>query len=260
MQCERAQELLSAYVDDELEGDEHRVIAAHVAECRSCAALADDFRRIGGLLAEAGREPVPKAFALRVRRNIAGVPEAQPQQVENVSSERVAGWLRVPGSLIRQAALLVVVSALSVLATWWLVSSNNQAAQLEQEVLSAHVRSLLQESPVQVASSNSHVVKPWFAGRVDFAPDVKDLTGDGFPLVGGRLDYVGRRRVGVLVYKRRLHTINVFMWPGRSSENTPPRLVTLNGYNILAWHEKGLTVWAISDLNAGELRELQSLL
>jgi anti-sigma factor RsiW len=133
-------------------------------------------------------------------------------------------------------------------------------AALEHDVLSAHVRALLQESPVQVAASDQHAVKPWFAGRVDFAPEVKDLTGEGFPLVGGRLDYIGGRRVGALVYKRRLHTIDVFMWPEKGGDEASPRLVTLQGYNVLTWHRKDLTFWAISDLNAGELRELQSLL
>ena len=127
-------------------------------------------------------------------------------------------------------------------------------------MLSAHVRSLLQDTPVQIASSDRHTVKPWFTGRVDFAPDVKDLAAEGFPLVGARLDYVDGRRVGALVYKRRLHTINVFMWPSASREDTAPRLVVRNGYNALTWSRNGITQWAISDLNAGELRELQSLL
>ena len=148
---------------------------------------------------------------------------------------------------------------MSAFATWWFVSAGSQTAQLERDVLSAHVRSLLQETPVQIAASDTHVVKPWFTGRVDFAPDVKDLTSDGFPLVGGRLDYVAGRRAGALVYKRRLHTINVFMWPAKNGEDVAPEVVTLSGYNLLRWSRRGLSLWAISDLNAAELREFQSL-
>lgn len=258
MRCERARELLGAYIDNELHGDE-RAIAAHLAECRSCAALADDFRRIGGFLAQAGREPVPNALSERIRRNISQVPEI----VSEAGAERAgsaASWPSLRSSLFRHAAIVVAASMLSALVTWWAVSSANQVAQLEHDVLSAHVRSLLLESPVQVAASDTHVVKPWFAGRVDFAPEVKDLTSEGFPLVGGRVDYVAGRRVGALVYRRRLHTINVFMWPGGSREDATPRLATRNGYNLLTWSRKGLEIWAISDLNAGDLRELQALL
>jgi hypothetical protein len=108
--------------------------------------------------------------------------------------------------------MLAASCALSVFLTWSFMTSTGQANRLEQELLTAHFRSLLHDSPIQVASSDAHNVKPWFAGRVDFAPDVKDLTVEGFPLLGGRLDYVGERRVGALVYRRRLHIVNVFMW------------------------------------------------
>jgi len=111
-----------------------------------------------------------------------------------------------------------------------------------------------------VASSDAHTVKPWFAGRIDFSPEVKDLAADGFPLLGGRLDFVGGRRVGAVVYKRRLHTINVFMWPSAGPGDAAPRLVARNGYNLLAWSRGGVDYWAVSDLSAGDLRQLQNLL
>jgi anti-sigma factor RsiW len=132
--------------------------------------------------------------------------------------------------------------------------------RLEEQLLAAHVRSLIQDTPIQVASSDSHTVKPWFAGRVDFAPEVKDLTADGFPLLGGRLDYVDERRVGVLVYRRRLHVINVFMWPAASAEPSGPLLHRKNGYNILSWSRGGISYFAVSDVEPGELRRLQELL
>jgi anti-sigma factor RsiW len=140
------------------------------------------------------------------------------------------------------------------------VTSNQQTAQLEQQVLQAHIRSLLQDGPIQVASSDSHTVKPWFAGRVDFAPDVKDLTAEGFALLGGRLDYVDDRRVGALVYRRRLHVVDVFMWRAPGNEEVAPTLATKNGYNLLSWTKGGVTYWAVSDIDANELKRLQSLL
>jgi anti-sigma factor RsiW len=266
MQCERARELLSPYLDGELSMEERRAVAAHIEGCRACSAQAADFQRIGRTLAEAGREPAPKALALRVRANLARESEAEAGRIApsfdkralvTPASGRPSSALR---ALMRQAAVIAAACVLSALATWWIVGTAGEASRLEQEVLAAHVRSLLQDSPIQVASSDAHTVKPWFAGRVDFSPDVKDLAADGFPLLGGRLDYVGGRRVGAVVYKRRLHTINVFMWPSASSGDAAPRLIARNGYNLLAWSRGGVAYWAVSDLNAGDLGQLQGLL
>jgi anti-sigma factor RsiW len=261
MQCERARELLSPYLDGELSAEERRAVAAHVEGCRSCSAQVDDFRRIGRTLAEAGREPTPKALALRVRANLAREAEGEEGRIASSPVKPAPGR---PSSalhaLMRQAAVIAAACVLSALATWWIVGTAGEASRLEQEVLAAHVRSLLQDSPIQVASSDAHTVKPWFAGRIDFSPDVKDLAADGFPLLGGRLDYVGGRRVGAVVYKRRLHTVNVFMWPSASPGDAAPRLVARNGYNLLAWSRGGVDYWAVSDLAAGDLRQLQSLL
>jgi anti-sigma factor RsiW len=205
-------------------------------------------------IAQLGREIAPKGLSSRIESRLRSASERQTRE-----AKRPALWRRLHNDA-RQVAALAACCALSALITWWLMSSAEQASRLEQEVVAAHVRSLLQDSPVQVASSDAHNVKPWFAGRVEFAPDVKDLTAEGFPLVGGRLDYVGQRRVGALVYRRRLHTVNVFMWPAALSETTPPTLTSKSGYNLLFWNKAGITYWALSDLDAGELRRLQSLL
>jgi anti-sigma factor RsiW len=154
----------------------------------------------------------------------------------------------------------VVVAGLSSLVSWQLGESRGRYATLERDIVSAHARSLLQESPVQVASSQSHTVKPWFNGRIEFAPSVKDLTDRGYPLVGGRVDFVGGQRVAALVYKRRLHVINVFIWPSTGDATPGPMPTAVQGYNALAWSAGGLSYWAISDLNARELAELQGLL
>ena len=101
-------------------------------------------------------------------------------------------------------------------------------------------------------------MKPWFAGRIDFSPAVKDLAADGFALSGGRLDLVGDRRIAAVVYKRRQHVINVFMWPASGLEMGGPKLAALKGYNALTWTAGGLTYWAVSDLNAAELESCKS--
>src|SRR6185369_1665767 len=125
-------------------------------------------------------------------------------------------------------------------------SRMDSTALLERDVLAAHVRSLLQDSPTQVASSEAHTVKPWFAGRLDFAPAVHDLAADGFPLAGARLDYIGERRVAALVYRRRLHSISVFLWPSADGSEGAPRERIHRGYNIVAWTKGGIAYWAVS--------------
>jgi anti-sigma factor RsiW len=261
MQCERARELLSPYLDGELSAEERRAVAAHVEGCRFCSAQVDDFTRIGRTLAEAGREPAPTGLALRMRANLAREADGEEGRIASQLVKPAAGTSSSAlHNLMRQAAVIAAACVLSALATLWIIGTTGEAARLEQDVLAAHVRSLLQDSPIQVASSDAHTVKPWFAGRIDFSPDVKDLAADGFPLLGGRLDYVGGYRVGAVVYKRRLHTVNVFMWPSASPGDTAPRFVTRNGYNLLAWSRGGVSYWAVSDLNAGDLRQLQGLL
>ncbi len=115
---------------------------------------------------------------------------------------------------------------------------------------------LLQASPMQIAFSDSHTVKPWFAGRLEFAPAVKDLAADGFPLAGARLDYIGRCRVAALVYRCRLHVVNVFLWPSTEVE-AAPREPSVRDYNLISWRRGGIADWAVSDLGMAELRELQ---
>ncbi len=255
MRCDRAQELIDPLVDGELGDDDREAITAHMKDCPRCATLSVDIGRLGKSIAEVGREPAPKALVFRVRRHLANAVEHH-----EVGQERFAPW-RFPSGIMRQCATLAASCALSVLLTWAFMTSSGQGSRLKQEILSAHVRSLLQDGPpIQVASSDTHRVKPWFAGRIDFAPDVKDLTAQGFPLLGGRLDYIGQRRVGALVYQRRLHIVNVFMWPAANTEDAPPKHITENGYNLLTWNKSGVTYWAVSDLDARELTRLRNLL
>jgi anti-sigma factor RsiW len=128
-----------------------------------------------------------------------------------------------------------------------------------EEMVASHIRSLQPGHLFDVQSTDQHTVKPWFDGKLDFAPPVVDLADHGFPLVGGRLDYVENRTVAVLVYGRKLHVINLFIWPASSGSTSPVPVQTVQGYNVFSWKKNGFEFRAVSDLNVEELREFVRL-
>src|SRR5581483_896247 len=139
----------------------------------------------------------------------------------------------------------------------FLVNTRNHRQALAQELLSAHQRALVGHE-VDVVSSDRHTVKPWFNGKLPFSPPVADLAAQGFPLEGGRVDYAGGRPVAALVYHRRLHRIDVFIWP--AGDSTPPARFESNGYHEISWQKNGFDFTCVSDLNVAELATFASLL
>jgi anti-sigma factor RsiW len=251
MQCDRAGELIGAYLDQELDAELRREVATHLEGCKACAAVADDFDGLSRKIAAIGRELAPPHLAAAVPALIAAaaINATAPRRFAAVRSV-VPGWLR-------QAIALLLACGVTAAVTAWMMSHTADTAMMEREVVAAHVRSLLQDSATQIASSDVHTIKPWFAGRLEFAPAVKDLISGGFLLAGARLDYIGERRVAALVYRRRLHVVNVFLWPSADAADTAPRELVHRGFNLIAWSRSGITYCAISDLNKAELRELQ---
>ena len=248
MQCDEAQQLISAGIDGEISDANAEKLREHTEDCASCSGVQADFRRISQQLKSAGREVLPSRLEPRVRDAIARA--ARESYVPALTRKP---WLR-------QVAAIAAVCLIAVFGTWTMTRQYDSRTRIEHDVLAAHVRSLLQDSPIQVASSDTHTVKPWFNGRVEFAPEVKDPSAEGFPLAGGRLDYIGGKRVAALVYRHRLHVINVFVWPAATPEDVAPRLIATDGYNLLTWSHGGLTYWAVSDLNANELQQFRALL
>jgi anti-sigma factor RsiW len=237
MTCAHVRPLLSPYVDRELELLTSAEIEAHLESCPDCSAERDRLVALSLALRDPLlRDPLPEKLESRVRRALR--QEVRPRTT-------VLPWgLGVAATLV-----------CGLLAGRYLAPRSEPGSP---EVVSAHIRSLLPDHLVDVPSSDRHTVKPFFRGRLDFAPPVPDLSAEGFPLVGGRVDIVDRRRVAVLVYTRRKHVVNVFVLPKTGSPpSASPRLV--DGYGVLGFEEGDFLFWAVSDLDPAELGRLPGL-
>jgi anti-sigma factor RsiW len=161
-------------------------------------------------------------------------------------------WMAVAASFLLFASLALNIASLR---------SRNSAARntLAQEVLSSHLRSLMGTHLLDVPSSDQHTVKPWFNGKLSFSPDVRDFSSQGFRLVGGRVEYIGERPVAALVYQRRQHLVNLFIWPSPSASQSGYSELKRSGYNLVSWTKDGMTCWAVSDLQTGELEQFAEL-
>jgi len=177
---------------------------------------------------------------------------AQPDAFEPVAAPRRLPWARL-------IAAGLVVAVLSGGASFAVARRNASPPSIGQQVLSSHIRSLMPGHLTDVESNDSHNVKPWFNGRVDLSPAVPRLDSAGFPLVGGRLDYVGGRPVTAVVYMRRQHVINVFSWPTGDRGPQTRSLSTEKGYHLVRWSDGGVEFWAASDLSVPELEQFVAL-
>ncbi|WP_062536365.1 anti-sigma factor family protein [Mizugakiibacter sediminis] len=237
MNCEEARVLLHAYLDDELDAAASLAMAQHLAGCAGCTQRYRGHAR----LQQALRDPalrVSAPAALRARL-AARLPAPQP------AARAARRWPALAAALAAALALTVT------LATWQTLRPRAPAGDaLVAEAVSGHVRALLAEHLLDVPSSDQHTVKPWFDGRLDYAPQVKDLVAEGFPLAGGRLDVLDGRRVAALVYRRHRHVINLYQWPAADGETgTRER----DGYRVVQWNEDGMHYLAVSDAAAADL-------
>ena len=241
MTCDDARRLLTAYVDAELDVAHNMDIEKHLETCPVCARIVENQERLHSAIqaSDLSYEP-PPALDARVNAMLRGSvkPAARPRMVWP--------WIAAAAAIL---LALVFAGRLSV--------GRPQASEtlIAQEVLDSHLRSLMPGHLTDVESSDRHTVKPWFDGKIDFAPPVVDFASDGFPLAGGRLDSISGRVVAALVYRRNKHLINVYIWPSPAPDS-PPAAATLQGYNLLHWTQGSFAWWMSSDLNADELGQL----
>jgi anti-sigma factor RsiW len=237
--------LLSPYADGELDLVRGVEIERHLEQCPVCAAALERIRLLSSAVGDPSLYyPAPPSLQQRVRASV----------------RRVGGRSRRPWGLLLAVAAAAALVAVSAWGASRLLPASTPDERLAREVVACHVRSLLLERHrVDVASSKQHEVKPWFVGKVDVAPEVKDLSGQGFPLVGGRLDYIDGRPAAALVYHRRQHFINVFVWRTGEKDQAPEALER-QGYHLIRWTDRERRVWVVSDLNAEELGQFAELL
>ncbi len=245
MSCPGTHEQLHAYVDGELDVVHTLEMEQHLQSCPACTRVCGQVRELStALRAGLPRHPLPTNLRRRVRASL------RPGERRRLFGRLPHwGWAAVAASL-----------AVLALGMWGLALTRSGGAgheRLVAEVIASHVRSQMLSSHLyDVESSDQHTVKPWFHGKLDFAPTVTDLSKDGFVLAGGRLDYVNGRSVAALVYHRRKHVINLLTWPARTgNEDTSVTSETKQGYHLVHWRREGMEWWAVSDLNLSELTE-----
>jgi len=268
MNCEEAAKLMDGYLDRELDPITSQTIEQHLRECPKC----DQAYKIHGSLIHAigNATPYYKAPAeLReriqssLRDEIAELPtrdvarDTQPLFPRRQPRPRAILWETSWNWLALAAAIIfAAIIALTLVPRWQRPGADQFLAT---QLIASHVRSLMASHLTDVASSDQHTVKPWLDAKLDFAPPVVDLSSEGFPLVGGRLDYLDNRPVAALIYQRRKHFINLFVWPAGAGTERAMKTISRQGYQLLHWIDSEFNYWAISDISEKELQEFKQL-
>ncbi len=249
MDCNQVRPLLDGYLDTEIDLVTSLDLEKHLADCPACTARLQNRRVMKeALQSDSLYVRAPAELEDRIRASIQ--PTTQPTWIDLVWHSMIFN---------RVAALLIgVILTAGILR--FLSPVPNTSDTLVQEVVASHIRSLMVDHLSDVVSTDQHTVKPWFDGKLDFAPIVINLADQGFPLMGGRIDYLDDRPVTALVYQRNKHIINLFIWPSHESPENGANPETLQGYHVIHWTSTNTTYWAVSDLETAELQTFAGLI
>jgi len=251
MNCEDTKNHFHAFLDGELDVVRSLEFEEHLKGCPACSRARQEYQSLRTAIAKPSLYfEAPRGLERKVR---SAVREAARAETSRPSWRWTLSWRWPAWVAPFAAAALVTIVALHFWTQHWTED------QRVQEIISAHVRSLMVNHLFDVASADPHTVKPWFNGKLNFSPLVIDPATEGFPLIGGRLDYVGDNAAAALVYQRRKHYINLFISPASQTAATKDVLLTRHGYNLLRWWQGGMEYWAISDVNMNDLQQFVQL-
>lgn len=247
MTCDVSRSILHSYLDGELDAPRAAEFEQHLEGCPACTRDLETQESLRSSIERAQLyEPVPLDLENKIRKQLGAIREPRP-----VRTFPVVQWLAA-------AAVLILVAGI----TWKVLPKHSAGSQFPAsaaEIVDSHIRSLQPGHLTDVTSTDQHTVKPWFDGRISFAPPVKDLAEEGFPLIGGRLDVLEGQTVAALVYGRRKHLISVYVWPERPGD-AEQYTGTKNGYNWISWRQGELRLCAVSDTNRDDLAQLKELI
>lgn len=234
MDCPTCETMVDAYVDGELTASEAAAFEEALPLCPGCRARLERVRTLSDLVRGLPARRAPDLLRARVEREVRSLA-------------------RRPAERLRYAA--VAAGLVLALGIGWLGGSLVGAGSRENdELLAGYLRVAMSDHAVQVASSDRHTVKPWFAGRIDYSPPVFDLTAQGFPLLGGRVDLIDRRRVAVLVYQRNQHRVALMLWPAAAAGDATPAISERDGFAMAHWRRGGFELHAVADIAPAEMR------
>lgn len=246
MDCEVTQRLVHGYLDGELDLVRTIEMEEHLRECRTCSLEHDDLLELRSVIGSKDLHfTAPGHLQQRIMTAVRHADATAPRR-------GVPPW-----RWIGMAASLAAIAVMAWLVVWRLSGSADEF--LTRELVSSHARSLMADHLADVPSADTHTVKPWFTGKLDFSPPVSDLANEGFALLGGRLDYLDGRAVATLIYRRRQHVINLFIWPSADSSPGNNRIVSRHGFTLIHGSGPDMTYWAVSDLDRHELQEFVRL-
>ena len=274
--CEDAQQWLDAYLDGELDPVHGLEMQRHLEGCAACAQNHQAQRALAAALSASLRYAAPDDLRGRIAEALRAEAGAASASSPPLRVGLRAGWRRfaqAAASVLtphpawgRLGALAIgLVLFVAGLTAFWMTTRQGGSAAahdlIVQEIIDSHIRSLMVNHLADVVSTDRHTVKPWFNGKLDFSPTVADFDAQGFPLVGGRLDYLDEHPFAALVYRRNQHVINLFVRPSFSSvpADSGTETLTRQGYHLRHWTQAGMSYWAVSDLNEAELQQFAAL-
>src|SRR5437879_3989197 len=267
MTCDEAIKLMDGYLDGELDPITSQTIEQHLRECHNCDQA---YKTHGSLMRSMGNGTLYYKAPAKLRERIQSSlrEEIAKEPVRNVvedfpplfpTGQRRTVPSAIPWNWLALAAAIIFVAIITFNLMPRLQRPGSDQF-LATQLIASHARSLMANHLTDVASSDQHTVKPWLDAKLDFAPPVVDLSSEGFPLIGGRLDYLDNRAVAALVYQRRKHFINLFVWPASdASRRTAAKEISHQGYHLLHWVEGDFNYWAVSDVNKEDLQNFQHL-